>query len=151
MLLVKQLMFFVSIGTIWLSNAEGRGTHRTHCNTTVNIHTRCGDGIISQEMTAERFMIYCVALQFVLRVPFTTSTLSNAFHRFCNSPPQKNPSSIIIIIITSLQSACKFDLYLQMSCLAAPSRLWQFSDKSQSAVETYFCSPFITIILRFTI
>lgn len=68
--------------------------------------------------------------------------------------PQTPPSSmiiIIIIIIISLQSACKFDLYLQMSCLAAPSGLWQFSDKSQSAAETYFCSPFITIILRFTI
>lgn len=145
-------MFFVSIGTIWLSKTqrEGRGTHRTSCDTTVNIHTRCGDGIISQETTAERFMIYCAASQFVPRA-FSSSYFPTSTARLVefilkkNSnpslkeppPPKKRPrtrtewimklkkkaSSVTDIIVISLQSARKFDLYLHMSSPAASSRL----------------------------
>lgn len=76
---------FVFIRTIWLSNAGGE-THRTHCNTTVNIHTHCGNWmIISQEMIGERFMIYCEALQFVLRFSFYISILLNTFNQFCDA------------------------------------------------------------------
>lgn len=102
---------FFFIRTIWLSNA-GEKTHRTHCNTTVNIHTHCGNRmIISQEITGERFMIYCETLQPVQRFPFYISILLNTFYQFCNAI--KLPFPIIII---SLKFG-KFDLCIQMSCL----------------------------------
>lgn len=66
MLLVKQLMFSSSFAPYGCQTLGGE-THSTHCNTTVNIHTHCGNRmIISQEMIGERFMIYCEALQFAL-------------------------------------------------------------------------------------
>lgn len=87
-------MFFVSIGTIWLSKTqrEGRGTHGTSCDATVNIHTRCGDGIISQETTAERFMNYCAASQFVPRA-FSSSYFFDviADGAFCRVEKEEEP------------------------------------------------------------
>lgn len=105
---------FVFIRTIWLSNAGGE-TERTHCNTTVNIHTHCGNRmIISQEMIGERFMVQYEALQFVYRFSFYISILSNTLNRFCNAI-----KLLLYYFYISQNCLEKLDLYLPMSCLIA--------------------------------